>query len=151
MPGRRPSEWYPINRLRGEVDRLFNEFFEEGSRLTPPWWFGARAYPAVNLWEDAESLHAEFELPGFRMEDIDLQVVGNELTIGGRRGGEEREGTAFHRRERGTGEFKRMIRLPADINPDQVDAKLRDGVLLVRLGKAEAAKPKKIQVKAIGK
>ena len=149
MPGRRPSEWYPINRLRGEVDRLFNEFFEEGSRLTPPWWFGARAYPAVNLWEDGESLHAEFELPGFRMEDIDLQVVGNELTIGGRRGGPEREGIAYHRRERGTGEFKRMIRLPADINADQVEAKLRDGVLLVRLAKAEAAKPRKIQVKAV--
>ena len=78
----------------------------------------------------------------------DVTVVGGDLTIRGRRGDAPGEGTTYHRRERGAGEFTRVVRLPIDVDADRVEATLKDGVLLVKLPKAESAKPKKIKVSA---
>jgi HSP20 family protein len=77
-------------------------------------------------------------------------VVGSDLTIRGKRGEEPSEGTAYHRRERGAGEFNRVLRLPIEVDADRVEATLRDGVLLVKLPKAESARPKKIKVSTTG-
>jgi HSP20 family protein len=77
-------------------------------------------------------------------------VVGNELVIQGRRMDLDEEGVSYHRRERGVGEFKRVLRLPVEVDADKVEATLHDGVLLVKLPKAAAAKPRKIQVAASG-
>ena len=85
-------------------------------------------------------------MPGLKSEDLELSVVGNELTIKGRRDTASEEGTTFHRRERGFGEFVRAIKLPVEVDSAQVSATLVNGVLTVRLPKAEAAKPRKISV-----
>jgi HSP20 family protein len=133
----------PLLQLRGEMDRLFSDFF--GPPEATPW---ARRYPAVNVWEDGDNLKLEAELPGVITEDLDIAVVGNELTIKGRRAEPENENRTFHRRERPTGEFVRMLRLPYEIDAGNVTATLNNGVLTVTLPKAESAKPRKIQVKA---
>lgn len=108
------------------------------------------AYPPLNLWDDGECFHAEAELPGFKIGDVDLSVAGCELQIRGRRALEAREGWALHRQERVAGEFSRTIAFPAEIDADKVQAALHDGVLSIVLPKAPSAKPRKIEVKSLG-
>lgn len=136
----------PLLALRGEMDRLFQEFTDEVplERLT-----GGRGFPAMNIWEDAEHLRVEAELPGLKMADLEIFVVGNELTIKGARQGPARPEANFHRRERGVGSFSRVVRLPVAIEADAVEASLKDGVLLVTMPKAREARPRKIEVKAV--
>lgn len=141
---------HPINRLRSEMDRLFENAFEGFPRMAYDAW-SAPAFPAVNVWEDAESVYVEAELPGLKLEDIELVVVGDELTIKGKRKEVCEEEVCYHRRERGSGSFSRVFRLPVAVNAEKVEATLRDGVLNVIMPKAEEAKPRKIEVKALPK
>jgi HSP20 family protein len=150
MLPRRSNELHPISRLRTEMDRLFDGFFGEGSVVDPFPWHQRRAFPALNFWEDEHNLYAEAEVPGLKMEDLEVYVLGNELTISGKRTAVEQPEVAYHRRERGVGPFTRTLRLPVDIDADKVNARLQDGVLTVMLPKAEAAKPRKVEVKALG-
>jgi HSP20 family protein len=138
---------HPLQQLRDEVDRLFTNV------LTHPTVSGAarlvsgRGFPAVNVWEDTENLFVEAEVPGLKAENLDITVVGDELTIKGERPEESQTESAFHRRERGVGSFTRVVRLTSEVDADKVQASLNDGVLLLTLPKAETAKPRKIQVK----
>jgi HSP20 family protein len=141
----RSNGGYPVAQLRDEVDRLVGDFLGNVHGVSQAWG-AARGFPAVNLWEEGDALFAEAELPGVKTEDIDVSVVGSELTIRGRRPESAGESTSFHRRERGTGEFSRTLRLPFEVDPAAVEATLRDGVLLVKLPKAASARPRKIQV-----
>jgi len=129
-----------LNWFKHQVDQLWN-----GALAAPQ-----AAYPALNLWDDGENFHAEAELAGFKIEDIDLAVAGAELQIRGKRATQVGEGWAVHRRERPNGEFSRTIAFPAEIDADRVQAALKDGVLHVTLPKAPTAKPRKIEVKVLG-
>ncbi len=101
----------------------------------------------MNVWEDSEHLFVEAEVPGLKADDLDITVVGDELTLKGQRPEESQTDSAFHRRERGVGSFTRVVRLTSEVDADKVHAALNDGVLLLTLPKAEVAKPRKIQVK----
>ena len=136
----------PVTAFRDEMDRLFEGFFGPVGAAVDRAGAPARTFPALNVWEQGDNLYAEAELPGLKNEDVEVSVVGNQLTIQGKRSTAADEGAAFHRRERGEGEFTRVVRLPVEINADKVQAAMRDGVLLVTLPKAEASKPRKIQV-----
>lgn len=129
------------------MDRLFKEVAGEFAGWAPFTWAGARAFPALNAWEDGQNLYVEAELPGVRMENIELTATGNELTLAGRRDPGQAEGITPHRRERGVGEFSRTVRLPVSIDTDRVAATLADGVLTLSLPKPVEAKPRKIEVK----
>jgi len=142
----RSNGGYPFVQLRDEVDRLVGNFFGSVAAAAPQTWATVRAFPAVNVWEDGDQLFAEAELPGVKNEDVDVSVVGNELTIHGRRPEATGETASFHRRERGAGDFSRTLRLPYEVDAAGVEATLRDGVLLVKLPKAASARPRKIQV-----
>jgi len=87
-------------------------------------------------------------LPGFRLEDLEIFVTGqNELSIKGERKFQAPEKSVQHRQERFFGGFTRVLTLPMAIDVNQVDAHLENGVLRIRLGKQEQAKPRKISVK----
>ena len=116
----------------------------------PGGWF-APAFPAVNAWEDADNVYVEAELPGLKLDDIELFVVGDELTVKGERRHVDEEDVSYHRKERGTGCFSRVFRLPVGVDADKVEAALRDGVLTVTMPKAAEAKPRKVEVKALSK
>jgi HSP20 family protein len=133
----------PVTQLRREMNDLFQSVFRGW-----PFENGSAAFPALNIWEDDEALHVEAEMPGMALEDIEILVVGDELTIKGHRRAVEGRDMVFHRQERGVGEFSRTITLPTPINQDKVEAVLRHGVLNLTLPKAEAARPRKISVKA---
>jgi len=132
--------------LRNEVDRLFADFFGPVSSTPDRPSAGSRVFPALNVWERENELFVEAEVPGLKNEDLDISVMGNQLVIKGRRADFDDESATYHRRERGVGDFSRTIELPVAVTPDGVQARLSDGVLLITLPKAEAAKPRKIQV-----
>jgi len=132
-----------LDLLRREMDRLWDGFGAGLARLP----FGQAAYPAMNVWDEGETICVEAEVPGVRKDHLEVVAVGNELTLKGRRAPLEGK-LAYHRRERGTGEFVRMVTLPCEVNPDKVEATLDNGVLLIRLPKAETAKPRQISIKA---
>lgn len=136
----------PLGQLRTEVDRLFNDFMGGLSQFTPPSFVGRRGFPTLNIWETPEAVHVEAELPGVEANELDIAVVGRELTIKGQRAAEAPEGLTYHRRERAAGSFTRLVKLSTEVNPDAVSATLRDGVLEVKLPKSEAAKPRKIAI-----
>ena len=139
----------PVRNRYNEIDQLFGSFFRnfEGSAGGSP--FGAlatRAAAPMNVWEDDDALHVDLELPGWSMDELEVTVLGDELTLRGERSAESSENVTFHRRERSTGSFRRVLRFPTDVVAEKVTASLRDGVLTVTLPKAEVAKPRKINV-----
>jgi HSP20 family protein len=145
------TRWNPLwemqsemNRLRSEMDRMFGRLNGGGRQL-----FSPTEYPAVNLWEDGESLFVEAELPGMNLEDLEIFVTGgNQLAISGERKEPASNGSSWHRRERGYGKFTRVIELPTPVNEDQVEAHFKLGVLTIKLPKHEAVKPRRITVSA---
>ena len=134
----------PVDQLRREMDRLFNGWLGHGVDTSlPP---TSRGRPAVNLWETKEALHVELELPGVKSDELDISVAGGELTLAVQRPEVDEEDVTYHRRERGMGPFSRVIRLPLDVDAEQVEAELRHGVLTINLPKAESSRPRKIKV-----
>lgn len=141
---RRSSPIARLDSLRRDLDQLFNGFRAGFGDL---WSIDEHVFPALNIWDDGQQLCAEAEMPGFKMDDIEVSVMGNQLTIKGRRESSTEEGTTFHRRERRTGEFTRTLTLPVDVDPDKIQATLKDGVLMVVMPKSKAALARKIAVK----
>jgi len=135
---------YPAQQFRREMDRLLSGFF--GDTADGGWPFAGRGQPPVNVWETGEAVYVELEVPGVKSDQVEIAVVGNELSIKVERPEVEQEGVTYHRRERGTGSFNRVLRLPNEVDADRVEAELRHGVLTVTLPKSEAARPRKIQV-----
>jgi HSP20 family protein len=133
-----------LQQLRSDVDRLVSGFL--GSLPEVPWPGAGRSQPAVNIWEEPDALMAELEVPGVKPEEVEISVVGGELSLKIDRPEVQEQGVTYHRRERPVGTFTRVLRLPTDVDADRVEAELRDGVLTVRLPKAESAKPRKIKV-----
>lgn len=140
-----PGVWNQLQQLQSEMNQLFNRWSGDGHRGLG---FSA-AFPAVNVWEDADSVYVEGELPGLDLKDLEIYVTGgNQLTIKGERKQPQLEKGVWHRQERGFGQFVRTLTLPFDVNRDKVEARFENGVLRVKLAKHEAAKPRKIAVKA---
>ena len=128
----------PLNVLQNQINGLFDDFFTQ-----PTGWATdpeLRRYPAVNIWEDGDAVHLEAELPGVKMDDVELFVTGNQLRIAVRRQITAPEKAAWHRQERASGSFSRSFTLPWDLNSDKVQARLKDGVLTVDMPKAEEVK-----------
>jgi HSP20 family protein len=137
--------WSPFEQLtsiRDEINRLFESpFVNGGSDVFNTW------APAVDLYEDKESLTVRAELPGLKKEDIDIALIDNVLTISGERKNEKRyEGEQTSRQERFFGRFTRSITLPKAADAKGVKANYKDGVLTVTLPKAAEAKPRQIEI-----
>lgn len=108
-------------------------------------------YPPINVWEEGETLKVEAEIPGLKIEDVDVSFDNGELTLKGEKKFDGKDGSTLHRRERVYGSFTRTLTLPWEIKSDEVSAELKDGILTVTLPKAEAAKPRKVAVKYVEK
>ena len=146
-----PTEAFPLGRLRGEVDHLFQRFFGEAEPLGVLGAAAIRHQPAINLRQDDYHLHIESELPGVREEDIEVSLAGEQLTITGHRDPDQTvRGGAIERRERRTGPFRLVIHLPVAVDPGRVEATLASGVLSIRLTKAARARTRRIPVRFAG-
>ncbi len=136
------SHFSDLEGMRRQMEHLFESF---GDR--PLGRIGAGVFPAVNITEDADAYYVSAELPGVKSADLDLNVTANQLTVAGERTiSEEAADARYHRREREAGRFSRAVALPGDIDPEQVKARLVDGVLSVTIAKAEKAKPRQITI-----
>lgn len=136
--------WNQLHRMQEEMNSLFENW--EGSNslrgLAP-------TYPALNLWEEKDHLWVEAELPGMTPGDLEIQITnGDQLSLKGERKPQAVDNAKVHRQERGFGKFVRVVQLPYPVDPDKVEARFENGVLRIGLAKHEAAKPRKITVKA---
>jgi HSP20 family protein len=128
-----------LDQFRGfktQVDGLFEDWFGRS--------MGGVLAPRIDVAEDGQSVMLTAELPGVSENDIDVSLVGDQLTIKGEKRSEhddkkESEGFTVHRRERSYGAFQRTITIPYQIDPDQVAAQFRDGILKITLPKPTEA------------
>jgi HSP20 family protein len=146
LPGWGPrNPFAELDLLRRQLDQRFEEMLR-GAPLRGP--LAAGVFPLINLTQDPDNYRVRAELPGMKAEELDIQVLGRNLTISGERKIQsEAKDAKYHRRERESGKFSRILALPGDINADRVQAQLVAGVLTVTIPKSEAAKPKQIAVK----
>ncbi|GBF49235.1 small heat shock protein [Leptospira ryugenii] len=128
--------------------RDFDRFNEEITRSILDAQFGnLRSFPPVNIFTKEEEALVTALVPGMDIENIDISVKDNLLTIHGKKNSEElAEGTEVHRREIFSGDFTRTIELPFRVNSDKVSAKYTNGVLQILLPRREEDKPKKINI-----
>jgi HSP20 family protein len=135
--------WNPLHELATmEVDRLnnmFSNFYGEG--------FSRGWVPPVDIYESNDhELVIKAELPDMKREDITVTFENNVLTLTGERKSEEIARERFQRLERFHGTFNRSFTLPATVDPANISANYKDGVLTVRLPQRAEAKPKQIVV-----
>lgn len=151
------TRWDPLREfeaLRREVARAFENLgidLPAGPFGRPAFLPGmaARSYPLLNMSEDKDHVYVEALAPGLDTETLSISVVRDTLRITGQKQAisEDVKPDAFHRSERSAGSFDRSMSLPVEVKIDKVTAEYRNGVLLITLPKAEAAKPKQIAVK----
>jgi len=137
----------PLVGLRQEIDRLFEDTFGNAGMplLGSVGWM-----PAVDVKETDDALLFELEMPGVSEEKLEITCEGGVLAIGGEKESVKQEGEGkYHIVERTFGSFRRSFQLPANVQEDKIEATLKNGVLHVRVPKAELPKPKKIEVKAV--
>jgi len=128
--------------------RDFDRFNEEITKSILDSQFGnLRSFPPVNIFSKEEEALVSALLPGMEIENIDISIKDNHLTIHGKKKTEDlAEGTEVHRREIFSGDFTRTIELPFRVNQEKVQAKYTNGVLNILLPRREEDKPKKITI-----
>lgn len=137
------TQWPPalLEEFRREVSKLMEGVWEPDDA-------GRFIAPSTNVAETEHGFEVTVDLPGVQAQDVQIEVKEGQLWITGERKVEaEEKGKTYHRLERRSGRFRRVLPLGANVDVDGVDASCRDGVLTVKLPKAEAAKPKRIEVK----
>jgi HSP20 family protein len=134
-----------ITSLRDEMNRLFSRTIGEGSPAGSAWT------PAVDIFDASDAILLKAELPGLAADDIDIEVDDNVLTLKGERRFEDRvEEGRYYRLERAYGQFQRSVTLPQGVKADEISASFDQGVLTVRVPKADEVKPRKIAVATNG-
>lgn len=133
------------NSLRHEVDRLFDHFLGHNSgsaesAMTRGW------NAPVSIWDDDQHVYLEIEVPGLSQDDLEVVVHQGNLRIWGERKSPQEDRNYWYN-ERMYGRFERVIALPDVIDPDSIEAQMRDGLLYVTLQKTPSAKPKKVAIK----
>jgi HSP20 family protein len=151
---RRQEDENTLLDLRSQMNRLFDEFFEQPFGLSP--FFGESSLigdfaPRLDISETDKEITISAELPGIEPEDIDISLDRNTLTISGEKQVQEQEkNQRYYRIERSYGSFHRSIPLPNEVDEDKIDASFKRGVLKVKMPKTKAAqeKSKRISIKS---
>jgi len=99
----------------------------------------------VNIAENDDAYTVQARVPGLTKEDITIELEGRQLKISG---AHKRVEAEYAREERATGRFERAFSFRHDVQADKIEATVKDGVLTVKLPKAEEAKPRKIEIVA---
>jgi HSP20 family protein len=142
------TRWEPVREmmtLREAMDRLFDDAFTRPVSLRDGGW----STPAVDMYQTDDEVVVKAALPGFKADEVQINITGDVLTLRGEtRHEEEKKDKAWHIREHRWGSFERSVALPTAVVSDRADADFENGILTIRLPKAEEVKPKTITVKA---
>lgn len=145
MSIQRWDPWRDIVSLREAMNSLLEESFVRPRAGMAAMTGGM----ALDLSETDEAYTIKTTVPGAKPEDVDISVLGDTLRISAEvKADEEREGEKWLVRERRFGHFERAVTLPSNVKADDAQADFDNGVLTITLPKAEAARPRQIQVRA---
>ncbi len=137
------SPWLELEDMSERLNRLFGSPGSGEATRRVVW------SPAVNVEETKEELRLTAELPGMNIDDIEIEVENNVLSLRGeKREEEEKENRKFHVWERSYGSFERTFTLPRTVNAEKISAQFKDGILHVQMPKAPEAKSRKIAIKS---
>ncbi len=132
----------PFEQLQHELERMLDTAF---SGVGPT----VGVYPSVNVFDAGDAFVVKAEVPGVDPKDVQLEVEDDTLVIRGQRSfSEPSRDAAFHRRERGQGQFRRVVRVPGRVAADEAKAQYRAGVLNVTIPKAKETRPRRVEVQA---
>ena len=135
---------HSLANLHNEMDDLFDSFFRGLDRP----FAGYKACPPIDVSEEENAINVRAEVPGCKAEDIDIAVYGNTLTISGEKKlSEEKKEKGYYHIESSYGSFRRELTLPTDVDQNKIDAVCKNGVLSIKLPKAEKSKAVKVKVK----
>src|SRR5256885_6374475 len=147
------TRWDPfrdVNNLNNTLNRLFQSNLDV-NRGSDELMTSGTFVPAVDIYENEHNITLKLEVPGVNQNDIDIRLENNTLTVRGERKFESEEKEEnFHRIERRYGSFSRSFTLPNSVDPENVKADYKDGVLNIELAKRAEAKPKQIKVSVTG-
>jgi HSP20 family protein len=142
------TRWEPVREmmtLREAMDRLFDDAFTRPLNLRDGGW----SAPAVDMYQTDDEVVVKVALPGFKADEVQIQVTGDVLSLRGEmKHEEEQEDKSWHIREHRWSSFERSIALPTEVRADRANADFENGILTITLPKAEEVKPKTISVKA---
>jgi len=131
-----------MDLLRSRMGRLLNDY----DRSYGDYAFQVETGPRTNLYDTGDKLRITAEVPGVAKENLNIRIQGNYLELSGKRKVETPEGYKAHRIERATTTFTRSFTLPVEVNAERAEAALKNGILILEIPKAEAAKPRQINI-----
>ena len=144
-PFRELTPFGDFERMRRDIDRLWNSFFERGTLRGED---GREWLPSLDVAETKNEIVVKAEVPGLEPKDIDISLSDGLLTIKGEKKQEREEKEEnYHLVERNYGSFTRSIRLPNEVQSNKINASYKNGVLKIVLPKSEEAKKKEFKIK----
>lgn len=143
----RPTFETPLSdfdQIRREMLRLLDAATGDGAPEP-----GAGVFPPLNITQDDDNFYLRAEIPGIKPAELSISALRNRVSISGKRDiPPEHDRVSYHRKERPEGVFDRAVTLPTEVDAERVDARYSDGVLTLKLPKAEQTKPRQIAVRA---
>jgi HSP20 family protein len=145
------TRWEPgreVMTLRDAMDRLFDDAFTRPFSLIRE---GGSTWssPAIDMYQTDNEVVVKAALPGFKADEVQINVTGDILTLRGEvKHEEEKKDKSWHIREHRWGSFERSVRLPTGVISDKAQADFQNGILTITLPKLEEVRPKTITVKA---
>jgi HSP20 family protein len=137
--------FYDFERLQDEINELFTENRRPGNQGL----FDRTISPPIDVVENSDDFTVTCDLPGVELEDLDISVTQDVLTLKGEKKAyfTDNEVKTF-KKENWAGKFQRTLSLPSSVDTNKVEASLKDGILTITLPKKEEEKPKQISIKS---
>lgn len=127
------SPWQVMRRMQEDMDRMFSQYVSSDLSSSQ-----ATLSPSMDISETDGALRIEVDLPGFKQDDISVEMRDNRLAISAEmRKDEEPSDARYHRRERHYGRFEQVLTLPQNIDPEKITARFTDGVLTLEVPKTD--------------
>jgi HSP20 family protein len=139
-------DFLEFDRMRSQMDRIWKAFHGKVERFKDGY---AGVFPLINIHEADDTVTLTAELPGVKVEDLEITIKNDTLSLKGEKKVEDRpEEANFFRQERIFGVFRRSIELPSKIDSDKAEAKVKNGILIITLPKSAEAKAHQVSVKS---
>lgn len=131
-----------LQRLELDIDELLGSWSApSGIRSVAP-----GSYPPINIGTTADRVDVYLFAAGLDPKSLDISIQKNLLVLSGERKPSVEKDAEYYRRERFEGQFRRVVTLPEDVDPDRVEANYRNGVLQIQVQRRESARPRQITV-----